>query len=360
MQKLDSTTFDILQGWIKGKCPTVEEQEILIARELEDRVRAKAFGINQDNCQQLIEARSQLFNSVSKIIFEWCEDHNIKKSNSETLHLLWTFWLPLAINLVEMRQELGRTPIQGILGSQGTGKSSLTEILDLSLKCLGYTTARISLDDLYKTHEERQQLREVDPRFIWRGPPGTHDIDLGIDVITQCIQKSSTEKILIPRFDKSAYKGSGDRSEPETISAADIVLFDGWFVGVRPIPETKLECQSYPILTPQDIQFAKDCNQKLHDYVSLWEKIDRLLILYPEDYHICKQWRKEAEHNMIAQGKTGMSDLEIEEFVDYFWRSLHPDLFIKPLITRTDLVDLVVEIKSDRSYGRIYKPEAEQ
>ena len=358
MQKLDSTTFDILQDWIKGKCPTVEEQEILIARELEDRVRAEAFRINQDNCQQLIEARSQLFNSVYKIIFEWCQDHHIIKSDREILKLLWTFWLPLAIDLAEMRQELGRTPIQGILGSQGTGKSSLTEILDLALKCLGYTTARISLDDIYKTYEERQKLRQIDSRFIWRGPPGTHDVDLGIDVITQCIHKNNGEEILIPRFDKSAYKGSGDRTEPEVIPAADIVLFDGWFLGVRPIAEKKLECQKYPILTSQDIQFAKDCNQKLQDYVPLWDKIDRLLILYPEDYRVCKEWRKDAEHKMIAQGKAGMSDLEIEEFVDYFWRSLHPDLYIKPLITQPDLVDLVVEINSDHSYGKVYKPKA--
>ena len=325
MQKLDSTTFDILQGWIKGKHPTAEEQEALIARELLNQSRAKAFGINRHNCQQLIEARSQLFNSVHKTIFQWCADHDIKQSNQEKLTLLWTFWLPLAISLAETRQELGRTPIQGILGSQGTGKTSLTHILSLLLEYLGYTTAIISLDDLYKTYTERQKLKEVDPRLIWRGPPGTHDIDLGIDVITQCIQRnSSDEKIMIPRFDKSAYNGAGDRDKPEIISAADIVLFDGWFLGVRPIAEIKLEQKMYPILTPEDVQFAKDCNQRLKDYLPLWDKIDRLLVLYPQDYRVCKEWRKEAEHKMIAKGHTGMSDLEIEEFVDYFWRSLHP------------------------------------
>ncbi|MFA9202077.1 MAG: glycerate kinase, partial [Candidatus Nanopelagicaceae bacterium] len=40
-------------------------------------------------------------------------------------------------------------------------------------------------------------------------------------------------------------------------------------------------------------------------------------------------------------------------FVEYFWKALHPELFIKPL---TLTADLVVEIKSDHTLGRIYRP----
>jgi D-glycerate 3-kinase len=42
--------------------------------------------------------------------------------------------------------------------------------------------------------------------------------------------------------------------------------------------------------------------------------------------------------------------------VEYFWRALHPDLFIKPLLQNPNLVDLVVEINCDRSIGKIYCP----
>ena len=52
---------------------------------------------------------------------------------------------------------------------------------------------------------------------------------------------------------------------------------------------------------------------------------------------------------MIATGKAGMSDAEIDRFVEYFWKSLHPELFIKPLVNSADLV---VEVKSDRSLGK--------
>jgi len=76
-----------------------------------------------------------------------------------------------------------------------------------------------------------------------------------------------------------------------------------------------------------------------------------LCVLYSEDYRLSKQWRKEAEHQMIATGKTGMSDQEIDRFVEYFWKALHPELFIKPL---TNTADVVVEIQCDRSLGKIY------
>jgi len=58
---------------------------------------------------------------------------------------------------------------------------------------------------------------------------------------------------------------------------------------------------------------------------------------------------------MIAAGSSGMTDAEVEQFVEYFWRSLHPDLFIK-LTTHPSWVDLVIEIHPDHSAGAVYRP----
>ncbi|MDY7024311.1 MAG: glycerate kinase, partial [Cyanobacteriota bacterium] len=111
-----------------------------------------------------------------------------------------------------------------------------------------------------------------------------------------------------------------------------------------------------PIITESDRQFARDINQKLQDYVPLWNCLDRLMVLNPVDYRLSKQWRKQAEHEMIATGKSGMTDTEIEQFVDYFWKSLHPELFITPLVQNPQLADLVVDINADHSIGQIYPP----
>lgn len=268
---------------------------------------------------------------------------------------LENLWLPIALDLATARKKLNRTLVQGILGGQGTGKSTLCIILQNILSYLGFSAAALSLDDLYLTYAERQALQHQDPRLIWRGPPGTHDVSLGIKVIKQCLQEdNNTSKILLPRFDKSAFKGAGDRATPEIIGKPDLLLFEGWFVGVQPIDINNFNNCPPPIVTEQDRQFAKDNNQRLQAYLPLWSKLDSLIVLYPEDYRLSKQWRKEAEHKMIAQGGDGMSDDEIDFFVEYFWKALHPELFILPL---TKTADQVVEIKSDRlSFRRICRP----
>lgn len=295
---------------------------------------------------------SQYFADLLLQVKAECQYLGFKEQNI-IANTLEKSWLPVALELAAIRRKLDRTLIPGILGGQGTGKSTLCTILKLILNYLGFAIANLSIDDLYLTHSERQKLKQQDSRLIWRGPPGTHDVDLGLQVIEQCLLKNSPTQILMPRFDKSAFHGDGDRAEPEIITRPDILLFEGWFVGVQPIAESYFDHPPAPITTPEDKQFALDNNQRLQAYLPLWDKLDRLIVLYPEDYRLSKQWRKEAEHKMIATGKTGMSDAQIDRFVEYFWKALHPELFIDPL---TESADLVVEIKSDRSLGRIYQP----
>jgi D-glycerate 3-kinase len=269
------------------------------------------------------------------------------KEQDAIVSTLEKLWLPVALDLAIARKKLNRTFVQGILGGQGTGKSTLCEILQVILRYLGFSTGNLSLDDLYLTYVERQELQQQDPRLIWRGPPGTHEVALGIKVIEKCLDEDYTAQISLPRFDKSAEKGAGDRfKDTEDISKPDILLFEGWFVGAQPIAEALFDNSPDPIVTEEDRQFAIASNQRLQAYVPLWSKLDSLIVLHPEDYRLSKQWRKEAEHKMIAQGKDGMTDEEIDRFVEYFWKALHPELFIKPLIKTADLV---VKIKSDHS-----------
>ena len=330
------------------------ELEELIAAELAD-LEHNCWGIEPSNFESKIAARRQLFEALATEIVELCQSLGLQDRTSILVNL-WRLWLPLAIQLSEARQKLGRTLIQGVLGGQGTGKSTLAIILRRLLSYLNFSVANLSLDDLYLTYAERQQLQQADPRLIWRGPPGTHDVQLGLKVLEDCLQNKGTEPILIPRFDKSLFAGAGDRIEPEPIETVDIILFEGWFLGIQPIAETQFEPPPFPITTAQDLQFAKDNNARLQEYLPLWAKLDRLIILYPTDYRLSKQWRKEAEHKMIAQGKTGMRDEEIDRFVEYFWKSLHPELFIDPLISNSQLTDLVIAINRDRTIGKVYTP----
>ncbi|MDJ0727141.1 MAG: glycerate kinase [Prochloraceae cyanobacterium] len=355
MSQVNLITGEILQRCSQGKTPTTEELQALLTSQLKQPQLAKAFNLTEANSLEKIEARSQLFLKVCPDVMALCQQLGLKNSE-EILNKLWSLWLPLAMQIAEARQTLGRTLIQGILGGQGTGKSTLAAVTRLILRHLGYSSLCVSIDDLYKTFAARKLLQQQDPRLIWRGPPGTHDVELGIKLLDRCTGESSQEPILVPRFDKSAHNGAGDRCEPETCQPVDIVLFEGWFIGARPVEDEAFDNPPEPIVTPEDKLFAKDINQQLKHYLPLWEKLDRLIVLYPVDYRVSKQWRKEAEQKMKAAGKSGMSDAEIDDFVEYFWRSLHPELFITPLVNNPDLVDLVIEINCDRTWGQVYRP----
>ncbi|WP_017305839.1 hypothetical protein [Spirulina subsalsa] len=344
-----------LQGWCAGHSPTTEDYQQLASEILADSEQAQAFGITSFNVLEEVKWRSQIFSDIYPQVWQLCQEMGFPDQN-QVIRTLWILWLPLTLQLVAERQKLERPIVQGILGGQGSGKTTLTAVIRLILEHLNYTSVGFSLDDLYKSYVQRQQLQQQDPRLIWRGPPGTHDVEIGVELLDGLRQPKRRKPVIVPRFDKSAWGGAGDKATPEMIDPVDIVLFEGWFVGVRPIDPREFDQAPPPIITPEDRHFAWDMNDRLMEYVPLWHRLDRLMILYPVDYRFSKQWRREAEHKMKAQGKGGMSDEELEQFVEYFWRSLHPDLFIRPLIHNSILTDLVVEINEDHTVGRIYQP----
>ncbi|AFY81139.1 putative kinase [Oscillatoria acuminata] len=339
----------ILAQWQQGVSPTGSTWEALIQQELADPLRAQGYGISPETVESQLKARSQAL----AVILPHLEQFPFW--GDKILELLWQLWLPLAIKLIASHQELGRPWMQGILGGQGTGKTTLGRILTWILTHLGYSTLALSIDDLYKTYSQRQQLREEDPRLIWRGPPGTHDVALGINLLDR-LRNPDGQTIAVPRFDKSLWEGQGDRIEPLLVQTVDILLLEGWFVGVRPVDPAVFETPLWPIMTEADRSFARDMNERLRDYLPLWDRLDGLMVLYPQDYRLSLQWRMQAEWEMKALGKAGMSDGEIGEFVEYFWKALHPELFVRPLLGPGSEVDLVIEMGGDRRIITVYSP----
>jgi len=316
---------------------------------------AKVFGLAQAPVEQALDERLARFRQVYSGLAAWA---NADFWDAAWVTTAWNFWLPLAMQLSILRREAQRPIVQGVLGGQGTGKTTLGRALTLILQAWGDRTFSLSLDDLYKTYADRLQLRQRDPRLIWRGPPGTHDIEMGLSVLQALRQRQVDQPIAIPRFDKSLHQGAGDRVASELVSGIDIVLFEGWFVGCRPVEPSCFERAPFPIQTEADRTFARDMNARLHDYLPLWNCCDRLLILYPADYRLSRVWRQQAEQKMRSQGKSGMSDAEIEAFVDYFWKALHPELFVTPLVRQPGIADLVVEIDARHRPQKIAQPGA--
>ena len=339
---------EILHLLAAEKSLSPDQRAQLTTHMLKDPDWATAFGVTPETVEDVIGLRSQLLPTLYPKVQNYWQSCQIQTS---CIELLWQFWLPLAQRLIQTQQQLNRPLIQGILGMQGAGKSTLTAILCLILQELGYTSLTLSIDDLYKTYADRQRLQQQDPRLIWRGPPGTHDVDLGIEILDRLRSAQAAD---IPRFDKSAHQGQGDRSGFESVQAADIVLFEGWFTGLFPLPDKTFETAPNPIQTPEDRAFARAMNQSLSAYLPLWERLDTLIVLQLTNYQLSKRWRMDAERVAISSGKSGMGDAEVAQFVDYFWKALHPKLFIPALIQTPQAVELVIDINAEHLPSKIF------
>src|SRR5438477_395227 len=84
---------------------------------------------------------------------------------------------------IQSRHENGSKPIiLGITGLQGSGKSTwASKVVQLLRSEYHFRAVTISLDDLYKTHDDLIAQRDRNPEnklFRTRGQPGTHDEQL--------------------------------------------------------------------------------------------------------------------------------------------------------------------------------------
>lgn len=353
----DAQLLTILTAITQGDALGPSQETWLIDVTREDHLRTAALGMTEATLRGQLHQQVEFLATHYQSFEQFCHDQLGLRQH--LLWNLWQVWLPLALGLRQKQQQKGAPFIQGIVGLQGTGKTTLTAILTWLMAQWGYNCVSLSLDDLYLSHAQRLRLREENPRLRWRGPPGTHDVTLGRSFI-QRFQALGTDPqpLWVPRFDKSLQGGSGDRTAPEAVMPpVDILLFEGWFVGILPRQDWPAP-EALPSLLqdPEAYKFGMQCNQQLSAYLPLWEQLDQLLILYLADFTVSRVWRQEAEEKLRDHYHGGMDVAEIDRFVTYFWQALHPDLFLKPLISEPGSAQMVIEIQNDRRFGRIFPP----
>ena len=120
------------------------------------------------------------------------------------LDQLNNFYLPISQMINKNYSKIRKTRIIGLTGGQGSGKSTISQILKIILKKkYNLETVVFSIDDFYKTLKERKKMsKKINKLFLTRGVPGTHDSK----ILYKCLKdlkKKTFKKILIPRFDKS-------------------------------------------------------------------------------------------------------------------------------------------------------------
>ena len=209
----------------------------------------------------------------------------------------------------------------------------------------GRRTVSLSIDDLYLTHEAQKAVSEQfqdNPLLQGRGNAGTHDVPLGVRTLRQLVHWEDGVPVKVPRYNKSAFGGQGDRhpeeSWPVVRDAPDVVLLEGWCLGFRPVdPRT--------VADPH----LRVVNSGLEEHFRSWcSVLDAFIVIQIADPRWVYTWRLQAEHQMIAQGNAGMSDEAVARFCDRYMPSYAqylPGLYATKVVAGRQLT---VRVDQDR------------
>ena len=239
------------------------------------------------------------------------------------------YFLPLVRDIKAEIQSSRKGPfLIGINGAQGTGKSTLAKLLSALLTSSGYRAVNLSIDDFYYSKAKRQELAdEIHPLLRSRGVPGTHDVDLALNLIEQLCAAGSNQQITLPRFDKSLDDCRPVAACEQIQGPIDIIILEGWFVGAKAQAGDELTqaINELEINEDSDGRWRAYVNQQLAgSYQSLFEKIHILLMLQAPGFEQVLEWRSLQEEKLRTLAVTDASGLmdrkAIKHFIQHFER----------------------------------------
>jgi D-glycerate 3-kinase len=243
------------------------------------------------------------------------------------------------------RLAAGQRAVIGLNGPVGAGKTTLCRELQQRFAAAGLRLAVASIDDAYLPLAERQRAMAGNPFGVLRVPPGSHDPDALAQPI-RAWRAAVDPSLSLPRFDKTLEGGQGDRTTPWR-GPADAVLLEGWLLGCRPLPPPLLAQQLQdpggPLACwrPAQRAWLLRCNGALAAYGPLWDLLDQLVVLWPQDWRLPRRWRFQAEARQRRRGGAWLSPEQLNALVDSSLLSLPPALYQRPLLQRAAWVRLL-------------------
>lgn len=262
-------------------------------------------------------------------------------------------YVPMGAWIAQQQSVKQRPLVLGINGAQGAGKSTLFNLLEVTLsEGFGLRVVGFSIDDLYKTREKRAVLAEqIHPLLLTRGVPGTHDVELGIEIIDSLLNAEHNTITSIPIFDKSIDDRCPEHTWQEWVGRADIIVIEGWCVGAIPQPDDALIEPVNELEALEDPQgtWRHYANEQLKThYAALFSRLDVLLMLQVPSMQAVFEWRslqekKLAERVQYMHDATQPSDQlrimneqQIVRFIQHYERLTRA--MLKQMPERADLV----------------------
>ncbi len=267
-----------------------------------------------------------LNNKVKKKYLKFIESQEIlSEPFRDKLGQLNKFFLPISKKIFEYRNSKNKTIIVGLTGGQGSGKSTISNILKIILKeRFKLNTVIFSIDDFYKTLQERKMMaKKVDPLFLTRGVPGTHDTKLLFDCLN--LLKNFKKILYIPKFDKSIDDRAPKKKWQKISKKPDVVIFEGWCVAATPQKNKDLIVPINILEKDKDKKriWRSRVNKELKtNYKKIFELIELKIFLKVPSFELVYKWRllQEKKLKATSRGKKIMNNTQIKNFIMYYER----------------------------------------
>ncbi len=244
----------------------------------------------------------------------------------DKVNQLYNFYIPICFKIFKFHKFKNKTIVVSLSGGQGTGKSTISEILKIILSSIyKLNIVSFSLDDFYKTLKERKKLSKlIHPLLKTRGAPGTHD-DIVLLKIIKKLKNKKFKKVIIPKFDKSKDDRFKRNFWQKITKKPDIIIFEGWCVGAKPQNKKDLKRPINQLEKKEDIKLTwrKKINNELNtNYKKIFKLVDyKIFIKAPSFNHVFK-WRllQEKKLGMKSKNKNIMKTNQVKRFIMFYER----------------------------------------
>ena len=253
----------------------------------------------------------ECYKKVSKYYFKFInlQETKINKFKNKS-KMLKSYLIPICFWIVKKSNK--KSPlIIGLAGGQGTGKTTIASIISLILKkYFKLKVFKISIDDFYKTRNERKKIsKSIHPLLMIRGVPGTHDYKIIYEFFKK-IKNKKIAKFRLPKFDKSKDERYNKKFWYKIDSKPDVIIFEGWCVGAKSQKNSKLikSINSLEKISDQNFVWRKYVNLQLKkNYKNLFKQIDEIIYLKANNFKILQKWRIKQEKVLWLKSKNKRS-----------------------------------------------------